>query len=434
MKAYGMEEIDDIITASGDEALAVPDEEENESSWILEDGAALKQTDRHTFLYRESIIPPALWEYFGVGDLAPGRKQHIVLRYGNSRFDAFIEKTMHTVPRIRMIWKQDFFAVLQKEYPQWLEYFQKSREESGDTPSIRFGKLAEPGHYAVELEGVVPEEAAGDFTVPLSPGDTIDNNTLHTTFRCSLLGPMRRSRTTNSLVLVSDHTQPENIDTWIGKVFHFTGMGTVGDQGPGSRQNKTLEESPKNGTALFLFEVFQEGCYVYIGEAELLDRPYRSRQVDTEKRPRDVLVFPLQLKSHKNPPIIQQEIPGVNGEPPTRRVRVVTHGEAGAPAEIRPETDRAETSADLFEPDAIVAEYAKRNANGICQLCGLPAPFTGHDGQPYLEVHHIVSESEGGADEIGNVVALCPNCHRKMHILHREADVVRLKNRLPPGI
>lgn len=429
-----MQEIDDIITASGDEAPAVPDEEENESSWTLEDGGALKQTDRHTFLYRETVIPPALWEYFGVGDLAPGRKQHIVLRYGNSRFDAFIEKTMHTVPRIRMIWKQDFFAVLQKEYPQWLEYFQKSREESGDTPSIRFIKQADPGHYAVELEGVVPQEASGDFVVPLSPGDTIDNNTLHAIFQCSLLGPMRRSRTTNSLVLVSDHTQPGNTDQWIGKVFHFTGMGVVGDQGPGARQNKTLADSPGNGTALFLFEVFQEGCYVYIGEAELLDRPYRSRQVDSEKRPRDVLVFPLQLKSHKNPPIIQQEIPGTDGEPPKKRVRVVTQGEAGAPAEIRPETDGAETSADLFEPDAIVAEYAKRNANGICQLCGLPAPFSGHDGNPYLEVHHIVPESEGGADGIGNVVALCPNCHRKMHVLNLQADVERLKNRVMHGI
>lgn len=429
-----MEEIDDIITAAGDEAPAVPDEEENESSWTLEDGAALKQTDRHTFLYRETVVPPAIQEYFGAEGLVPGRKQRVEFWYGNNRFDAFIEKTLHPVPRIRMIWKQDFFAVLQQEYPQWLEYFKKSREESGDTPYIKFTKRAEPGHYDIELEGVFPQKATGDLRVPLSPGDTIDNDTLHATFQCSLLGPMRRSRTTNSLVLVSDHTQPGNVDKWIGKVFHFTGMGTVGDQGPGSRQNKTLAESPGNGTALFLFEVFVEGCYVYLGEAEIMASPYRSRQTDSEKKPRDVLVFPLQLKSHKNPPLIEQDIPGTDGEPAKRRVRVVSHGEAGAPAELRPETNGAETSADLFEPDTIVAEYARRNANGICQLCGLPAPFSGHDGQPYLEAHHIVPASEGGADSIENVVALCPNCHRKMHILNLDADIVRLKNRVLPRI
>lgn len=434
MKAYGMEEIDEIITASGDEAPAVPDEEENGSSWAMEDGAALKQTDRHTFLYRETVIPPAFWEYFGVEDLVPGRKQHIVLWYGNRRFDAFIEKTMHTIPRIRMIWKQDFFAVLQKEYPQWLEYFQKSREESGDTPSIRFAKRAEPGHFEIELEGVIPQAAGGNFEMPLSPGDTIDNNTLHATFRCSLLGSMRRSGASNSLVLVSDHTQPGNTDQWIGKVFHFTGMGTVGDQGPGSRQNKILADSQKNGTALYLFEVFQEACYVFMGEVELMASPYRSRQLDSEKKPRDVLVFALQLKNHKNPPLIQKEMPGNDGEPPERSVRIITRGEARAPAEILPGTPGAGTTADLFEPDTIVAEYAKRNANGTCQLCGLPAPFSDHQGEPYLEAHHIVPLAEGGADEITNVVALCPNCHRKMHVLNLDADVVRLRNRAQGGL
>ena len=74
-----------------------------------------------------------------------------------------------------------------------------------------------------------------------------------------------------------------------------------------------------------------------------------------------------------------------------------------------------------------IAEYAKRRANGRCQLCGNPAPFTDGNGKPYLESHHIVWLSDGGADTIENTVALCPNCHRKMHVLNDPKDVAKLK-------
>ena len=55
------------------------------------------------------------------------------------------------------------------------------------------------------------------------------------------------------------------------------------------------------------------------------------------------------------------------------------------------------------------------SANGRCDLCQLPAPFLRLDGTPYLEVHHITTLAEGGEDSIRNTVALCPNCHRKVH-------------------
>jgi 5-methylcytosine-specific restriction protein A len=34
--------------------------------------------------------------------------------------------------------------------------------------------------------------------------------------------------------------------------------------------------------------------------------------------------------------------------------------------------------------------------------------------------------SNGGDDSIQNAVALCPNCHRKMHALNRKADIKKL--------
>ncbi|UTE72092.1 HNH endonuclease [Rossellomorea marisflavi] len=69
-----------------------------------------------------------------------------------------------------------------------------------------------------------------------------------------------------------------------------------------------------------------------------------------------------------------------------------------------------------------IKEFARRNANGICQLCGKEAPFKDRYGNPFLEVHHIEYLSKGGTDTIDNVVALCPNCHRKIHILEFEED------------
>lgn len=81
-----------------------------------------------------------------------------------------------------------------------------------------------------------------------------------------------------------------------------------------------------------------------------------------------------------------------------------------------------------YERNPYVVEYAKRRASGKCQLCLEKAPFNNVIGKPYLEAHHIIWLSKGGSDSISNTVALCPNCHRKMHILNEKQDVSRLKD------
>jgi len=64
----------------------------------------------------------------------------------------------------------------------------------------------------------------------------------------------------------------------------------------------------------------------------------------------------------------------------------------------------------------------KKLADGICDLCKQPAPFLSANSAPYLESHHVTWLSRGGCDSLDNVVALCPNCHRKMHIRDEELD------------
>ncbi len=55
-------------------------------------------------------------------------------------------------------------------------------------------------------------------------------------------------------------------------------------------------------------------------------------------------------------------------------------------------------------------------AAGVCEGCYAFAPLIrASDGTPYLAVHHTLQLPMGGEDTVENAIALCPNCHRKMH-------------------
>jgi len=75
---------------------------------------------------------------------------------------------------------------------------------------------------------------------------------------------------------------------------------------------------------------------------------------------------------------------------------------------------QATTQIYLRNPDVVVEVLIR--ANGYCEECKKPAPFTRKsDGTPYLEAHHRKPLAEGGEDTIENAIAICPNCHRKAH-------------------
>ena len=98
---------------------------------------------------------------------------------------------------------------------------------------------------------------------------------------------------------------------------------------------------------------------------------------------------------------------------------------AAAPAKPKSST----TAGVVFARNRYVAELAKIRAAGICELCRRPAPFTNASNEPFLESHHIVWLAHGGPDRLENTVALCPNCHRKMHVVNDAKDVRKLKRR-----
>lgn len=112
----------------------------------------------------------------------------------------------------------------------------------------------------------------------LQPGDILTHRQLQDIFHCSPQGGMRRSLKTNSLVLISNHTQGNYLDRWQDGCFHYTGMGLEGDQSLDFAQNRTLAESRQNGVEVFLFEVCHKGHFTFTGRMELAGEPYQEIQ------------------------------------------------------------------------------------------------------------------------------------------------------------
>lgn len=127
--------------------------------------------------------------------------------------------------------------------------------------------------------------------------DVLTNEKISVLFKCGIMGGMRRSHKTNSLVLIADFTKKIYCDRWCGSVFHYTGMGKSGNQEINYKQNKTLAESEFNGINVYLFEVLVKKRYIFKGQVYLCGEPYQEKQPDENNKMRNVLIFPLKIKS-----------------------------------------------------------------------------------------------------------------------------------------
>lgn len=81
----------------------------------------------------------------------------------------------------------------------------------------------------------------------------------------------------------------------------------------------------------------------------------------------------------------------------------------------------------VFERSRELSDWVKALAQRVCALCKCDAPFTTND-EPFLEAHHVKWLRDGGGDTFNNIVALCPNCHRRVHALNLATDVEALKH------
>lgn len=265
------------------------------------------------------------------------------------------------------------------------------------------------------------------MSLSLKIGEVIDNQNLCKFFHCGPQGGMRRSLKTNTLTLISNHIKSIYNDRWLDGVFHYTGMGTLGNQTL-SAQNKTVFESRNNGVEMHLFEVFKLKEYTYQGVVRLVGDPYKEKQPDSSGSIRDVWVFPLETINEKPITVAAETLREVD-----LIRRKVAQKLSDAELSLRARQAKGKPgsrslTSKQHERNQYVAVYAKRWANGTCQLCCRPAPFKDSKGEPFLETHHIKWLARGGEDTVANTVALCPNCHRKMHALDDSAEVKRLSD------
>lgn len=263
----------------------------------------------------------------------------------------------------------------------------------------------------------------------LKIGEELKNDELSAIFKCAPQGGMRKSNKKNALVLISDETKVYR-DRWDKDILNYTGMGQKGNQDINYAQNKTLSQSNENGVKVFLFEVLKKGIYTYRGPVKLVKDPYQETQLDLDKRERLVWIFPIKLQddSKESVPYIRELLDNYQAHErkSSRKTNeeiehknLIYTGKSGS---------SRETISMIYTRDPDIIEYAKRRANGFCELCGNKLDFLDKDGRPFLETHHIEWLSKGGEDTIENTVALCPNCHSRMHIKNDFSDIEKLKS------
>lgn len=192
-------------------------------------------------------------------------------------------------------------------------------------------------------------------------------------------------------------------------------------------QNKTLNVSRDNNVELHLFEVYIEKQYIYRGQVKLIGDPFQDYQYDQEDNYRRVWIFPLTLLDNTvfkyDEGIIEK-----NQLEKEKRARKFTDEQLWLRAKKNKSKKRTVISkSKTYFRDPMISELAKRLADGVCQLCEENGPFKDKTGRYFLETHHIDWLARGGEDSIENTVALCPNCHRKMHIVDYVKDVEKLK-------
>lgn len=263
----------------------------------------------------------------------------------------------------------------------------------------------------------------------LSIGQKLTNIELYEVFGCGNSGGMRRAKKTNSLIIISSHVASIYEDRWDGDILLYTGMGLNGDQSLEFNQNKTLNESLVNGIQVFLFEQFKVNEYNYLGPVELIQTPYAEQQPGQNGQLRTVYIFPLKLKTGER--YIEQDAVQTWREQKKKQAKKLSLAELEKRAlKSNAQSSEFKTTVKQYVRNEYVVEYAKRLANGVCQLCDQQAPFKDKKDMPYLETHHIVWLARGGEDTIFNTVALCPNCHKRMHVLDLEEDKTKLLSKI----
>ncbi|ASK67419.1 HNH endonuclease [Shewanella bicestrii] len=208
-------------------------------------------------------------------------------------------------------------------------------------------------------------------------------------------------------------------------IFWYTGEGQVGDMRMASG-NKAILEHAKNNKTIHVFEYTKKAFVRYIGTAECLSYHEETRP-DREGDERNVFVFHLDIDSVDTASQVTEpsasygpkNVKGLkNKSLKELRRAALSSSPTGASTKSKRET--------AYYRSQALKLYVVARSKGICEGCGSGAPFQTNSG-PFLECHHVHRLADGGPDHPQNVVALCPNCHRRAHFAK---DAISFNNEL----
>lgn len=196
-------------------------------------------------------------------------------------------------------------------------------------------------------------------------------------------------------------------------VFWYTGEGQIGDMKMAAG-NKAILEHAQNKKTIHVFEYIRKAYVRYIGIAECLGYHEESRP-DRDGEDRIAFVFHLDIDSIG-------VVNGVSEPSPSYGSKNVKNLKKKSIKELRKAAlDPCSKNASSKEKREIayyrsqaLKLYVVARSQGFCEGCGEKAPFNTKNG-PFLECHHVHRLADGGPDHPRNVVALCPNCHRRAH-------------------
>jgi 5-methylcytosine-specific restriction protein A len=196
--------------------------------------------------------------------------------------------------------------------------------------------------------------------------------------------------------------------------YWYTGEGRNGDMRM-ARGNLAIRDSLVDEKQLHLFEQNRKGFVQYRGEFAYLDH-HEGSAPDFTGVQRKVFIFELEVVSGELEFTPSFVFPSAKPELaklwnlPLNQLR-----DLASAISSRQQTP-VERKRIVYQRSEAVRIYALRRADGKCEGCEQKAPFKNDKGQPYLEPHHVARVADEGPDHPAWVAALCPNCHRRVHV------------------
>jgi 5-methylcytosine-specific restriction protein A len=189
-----------------------------------------------------------------------------------------------------------------------------------------------------------------------------------------------------------------------GTLLHY-GVGRVGDMAfEPNNANTKLREHRERGLDVHVFvETVHDGVVSYLGEYEHDDDEWVDAS-DGDGETRRAIRFRLVPADDGGVSLGVDDIADAS----ELDLFVAASGDTlSGGSEPSTPGGRPHTRPELLK------RFALRSAGGVCQGCGEEIRFVDIHGDPFLEIHHLHRRVDGGSNSPENVIALCPDCHRR---------------------